>query len=172
MKCDDDTFVFMDNLRSFLSAQNASSATSYGYHFYQKQMKAEFLSGGAGYVMSRESFQRLGAQLRRDAAACPNTGKEDVNTFQCLERLGSRIGKSVDRFGRERFHPLSVEDHWYGRYPDWMAGVLNREEVVKVSSWLGQCEVTTVARVIGFWLFHINLCDLILINMVSYNFTI
>ena len=31
---------------------------------------------------------------------------------------------------------------------------------------------TTVVRLIFFWLFYLNLCNLISINMISYNFTI
>ena len=35
-----------------------------------------------------------------------------------------------------------------------------------------QAWITTVARLMVFWLFHINLCNLISINMISYSFTI
>jgi glycoprotein-N-acetylgalactosamine 3-beta-galactosyltransferase len=130
LKCDDDTFIFMDNLRSFLSDKDPNQAVSYGYHF---QAEGEFLSGGAGYVMSREAFTRLGKQLSQNSAACPNDGKEDVNTFGCLRQLGAVIGDSTDDLGRERFHPFSIETHWRGFEPGHFMHYFPKHPVRKVN---------------------------------------
>ena len=117
LKCDDDTFIFVDNLRMFLSDKNLHAPVSFGYH-YENAKEGEFLSGGAGYVMSREAFTRLGKQLHQNASFCPNNGKEDVNTLNCLKLLGAEIGNSLDEQGRQRFHPFPFGDHWRGFAPD------------------------------------------------------
>ncbi len=63
LKADDDTFIFDDNLRLFLADKNPNDRVTFGFiHF----TKPAYLSGGAGYVMSKESFKRLGSQLITD----------------------------------------------------------------------------------------------------------
>ncbi len=61
LKCDDDTFMHMNNLKKFLSEKNSSHAVSYGRivspepnRNLMKENMNGFLSGGAGYVLSNE----------------------------------------------------------------------------------------------------------------------
>ena len=42
-------------------------------------------------------------------------GTEDVDIARCLRRLGVYPNKSIDDFGRERFHPLSISGHYNGK---------------------------------------------------------
>ena len=28
--------------------------------------------------------------------------------------------KSIDEYGRERFHPLNLRDHFEGNFPEWL----------------------------------------------------
>ena len=47
LKADDDTFIFMDNLRTFLSDKNPYMPVTYGYNFKMND-SVEYHSGGAG----------------------------------------------------------------------------------------------------------------------------
>ncbi len=118
-KADMDSYVFVDNLRSFLKTKNSSSPVTFGYDF--KRLVAHgYHSGGAGYVLSREALRRLGSELHKNKTFCNNHGTEDVDVGRCLRKLGVYPNKSIDENGRERFHPLSVKDHLKGHYPHWM----------------------------------------------------
>jgi len=101
LKADDDTFIFNDNLRLFLADKNQNDPVTFGYHL---KGYGGFLSGGAGYVLSKESLQRLGSKLITNQKYCPNTGIEDVDVAQCLRSLGVFPSNSTDILGRERFH--------------------------------------------------------------------
>lgn len=83
-------------------------------------MDGGYHSGGGGYLLSREALSRLGSALTKDYKSCANTGTEDVDVGRCLRTLGVSPGTSIDELGRERFHPLSIEAHYYGLFPDWM----------------------------------------------------
>lgn len=73
LKADDDTFIFVDNLKKFLSEKNSSQPVTFGYNF-KVIVKKGYHSGGAGYVLSRESLSRLGGKLAQDYNFCPNSG--------------------------------------------------------------------------------------------------
>ena len=45
-----------------------------------------------------------------------NLGTEDVDVARCLRRLGVYPNKSIDEFGRERFHPLSLFGHYHSKF--------------------------------------------------------
>lgn len=117
LKADQDTFVFVDNLRTFLSDKNRDEAISYGFNF---AVKGGYQSGGAGYVLSNEALRRLATKLDQDKRFCPNKGVEDLDVGTCLRRLDVALGSSIDEFGRERFHPLSLTHHYIGNYPEWI----------------------------------------------------
>ncbi len=118
LKTDDDTFIFMDNLRSFLAAKNKTEPVTYGYD-YSTLVEGGYHSGGAGYVLSSDAFERIGRFLQVNMTECSNVGMEDLDTARCLRDLNVHPGKSVDEKGRERFHPLSIWDHYNGLFPDW-----------------------------------------------------
>lgn len=119
LKADDDTFIFVDNLRKFLIDKDPRNPVTYGYNFL-KFIPEGYHSGGAGYVMSNEALIRLGRKLHEDRTFCPSQGVEDVEINTCLRNLGVHLGDSIDDFGRERFHPLSLDHHFDGSFPDWL----------------------------------------------------
>jgi glycoprotein-N-acetylgalactosamine 3-beta-galactosyltransferase len=108
LKADDDTFIFVDHLRQFLERHDPESPIYFGYNL------KTWVSGGAGYVLSRASLKRLGKKLltqrtsqfsyRRYSKKCRNTGVEDQDISNCLEKIGCIKGVSIDDCGRERFH--------------------------------------------------------------------
>ena len=51
LKADEDTFIFIDNLRQFVADKNASLPVTYGYDFKLK-VEQGYHSGGAGYLLS------------------------------------------------------------------------------------------------------------------------
>ncbi len=75
LKADDDTFIFVDNLRQFLLDKNSSLPVTYGYDF-KMYIKDGYHSGGGGYLLSNEALKRLGSTLNKDFAFCQNTGTE------------------------------------------------------------------------------------------------
>jgi glycoprotein-N-acetylgalactosamine 3-beta-galactosyltransferase len=108
LKVDDDTWIFIDNLRKFLSDKNASMPVTYGYDF-KLIVEKGYHSGGAGYVLSNEAFSRLGYALNNNYSFCKNTGTEDVDVAICLRKLQVYKNSSLDELERERFHPLNIE---------------------------------------------------------------
>ena len=120
MKVDDDTYVIMENLRYFLSDKNSSVPVYYGLHF-KVLVKQGYHSGGAGYVLSKEALRRLATTGSNSSLCSQDQGYEDVRMGRCLEKLGVKIGSSLDKFGRSRFHCFSPYVHIFGSflYPRW-----------------------------------------------------
>lgn len=119
LKADDDTFIFVNNLRKFLIDKNSSSAVTYGFDF-NVNVDGGFHSGGGGYLMSNEAFRRIGSKLNEDFRFCPNSGIEDVDVAKCFRKLQVFLKKSIDQNGRERFHPLNIDSHFFGHFPEYM----------------------------------------------------
>uniref|UniRef100_A0A8C3UV72 Glycoprotein-N-acetylgalactosamine 3-beta-galactosyltransferase 1 n=1 Tax=Catharus ustulatus TaxID=91951 RepID=A0A8C3UV72_CATUS len=123
LKADDDTFVVLDNLRWLLAAHSPQRPLYFGKRF-RPFARQGYMSGGAGYVLSRAALARVATALTR--GTCGHSGpEEDVALGQCLERLGVAVGDSRDTWGRETFHPFPPEIHlthhfardfWYQRY--------------------------------------------------------
>ncbi len=120
LKSDDDSFIFVENLKEFLLDKNSLLPVTYGYDFKVIVPKG-YHSGGAGYVLSREAFSRIGQKLTDNFTFCQNTGIEDVDVAYCLRNLQVYPNKSLDSLGRERFHPYNVSAHFNGyHFQDWI----------------------------------------------------
>ncbi|CAG2175953.1 unnamed protein product, partial [Oppiella nova] len=130
LKADDDTYIVVENLRYFLSSQNASEPIYFGCKF-KPYVKQGYMSGGAGYVLSRQALKLFAEKGLSDGhpKRCKESeegGAEDVDMGQCLEELGVKAGDSRDSLGRGRFFPFVPEHHvipghvdksfWYWQY--------------------------------------------------------
>ena len=120
IKADDDTYLFVDNLRTFLSDKNSSDPVTFGYNFKVIVSKG-YHSGGGSYVLSRESLRRFYEAHQDPKSDCrKDGGSEDVEVAKCLRTKGVYPGRSLDAQNRELFHPLSFYDHFHGNFPDWL----------------------------------------------------
>ena len=117
MKTDDDTYVIVENLRLFLASQNTSEPVFFGHHLKPFVLPQGYLSGGAGYVLSKEALRRFGT---RPFGLCANdTGFEDILMGDCMQKLGVVVGDSRDEFNRSRFHGYSPDTIVHGKYSVW-----------------------------------------------------
>ncbi|XP_026223560.1 glycoprotein-N-acetylgalactosamine 3-beta-galactosyltransferase 1-A [Anabas testudineus] len=114
LKADDDTYVVVDNLRWILSNHTPEEPIYFGKRF-KPYTKQGYMSGGAGYVLSKEALKRFveGFQTK----VCTHTTPvEDLALGQCLEKMGVQAGDSRDTLHRETFHPFVPEHHLTGKF--------------------------------------------------------
>ncbi|XP_065360903.1 glycoprotein-N-acetylgalactosamine 3-beta-galactosyltransferase 1-like [Calliphora vicina] len=123
LKADDDTYVIMDNLRYFLYQYPPEASIYFGAKF-KRFVKQGYMSGGAGYVLSKEALKKFGSEAFDDPDKCSESYQaEDVQLGMCLENIGVIAGDSRDEEGNERFLPLPIEylipedkTWWYKNY--------------------------------------------------------
>ncbi|XP_049653658.1 LOW QUALITY PROTEIN: glycoprotein-N-acetylgalactosamine 3-beta-galactosyltransferase 1-B-like [Accipiter gentilis] len=123
LKADDDTFVVVANLRWLLAGHPPDRPIYFGKRF-KPFAKQGYMSGGAGYVLSKEALRRFVTAFA--SGTCTHTSAvEDLAMGQCLEKVGVEAGDSRDTWGRETFHPFPPESHltdkfsqsfWYRSY--------------------------------------------------------
>ena len=104
LKTDDDTFVIVENLRYYLSELDPGKDHYLGRYF--EHFGDHWQSGGAGYVLSRRTLERLGNHFARDrlCGGSPTTD-EDIQISRCLKKFSIVPGDT--RHGiKDRFHPF------------------------------------------------------------------
>lgn len=127
MKADDDTYVIVENLRYMLQSHNTSHPVYFGCRF-KPYVKQGYMSGGAGYILSKEAVRRFVEKALPDNEKCraDHGGAEDVEMGKCLQSVGVIASDSRDSLGRGRFFPFVPEHHlipghvpkdsWYWQY--------------------------------------------------------
>jgi len=129
LKADDDTYVVVENLRYMLQPHNHTEPVYFGCKF-KPYVKQGYMSGGAGYVLSKEALTRFVTRGLEDHSGVTcrtdDGGAEDVEMGKCMEALGVKAGDSRDSLGRGRFFPFVPEHHliaghmpddfWYKKY--------------------------------------------------------
>ncbi|XP_034473052.1 glycoprotein-N-acetylgalactosamine 3-beta-galactosyltransferase 1-like [Drosophila innubila] len=127
LKADDDTYTIVENLRYMLYPYSPETPVYFGCKF-KPEVKQGYMSGGAGYVLSREAVRRFVVEALPDPKLCKsdNSGAEDVEIGKCLANVKVLAGDSRDAKGRGRFFPFLPEHHlipsrpdekfWYWRY--------------------------------------------------------
>ena len=106
LKADDDTWIFMENLRHFLYAYSPEMPIYFGCKL--KTYVDQGYMSGSGYVLSREALRRFNEEALTDGNKCYNgtRGNEDVEIGKCLESVGVLAGDSRDDLNRWRFLPF------------------------------------------------------------------
>lgn len=114
-KADDDTYVVVDNLRWLLANYSPDEPIYFGRRF-KPYVKQGYMSGGAGYVLSKEALRRFVEGFR--TKVCTHTSSvEDLAMGQCMEKMGVQAGDSRDTLHRETFHPFVPDQHLTGKFP-------------------------------------------------------
>ncbi|CAJ1051079.1 glycoprotein-N-acetylgalactosamine 3-beta-galactosyltransferase 1-B [Xyrichtys novacula] len=123
LKADDDTYVIVDNLRLVLANHTPEEPIYFGRRF-KPFTKQGYMSGGAGYVLSKEALRRFVEGFKNNVCS-HTTSVEDLAMGQCMEKVGVLAGDSRDSVHRETFHPFVPEQHltvkfsksfWYWKY--------------------------------------------------------
>ncbi|XP_069504634.1 glycoprotein-N-acetylgalactosamine 3-beta-galactosyltransferase 1 isoform X2 [Ambystoma mexicanum] len=124
MKADDDTYVVLDNLRWLLSKHNPDQPIYFGRKF-KPFVKQGYMSGGAGYVLSKEALRRFVTAFQ-EKTCIHSSSVEDLALGKCMEILNIEAGDSRDPTGKETFHPFIPEhllnigvlpkNFWYWNY--------------------------------------------------------
>lgn len=127
LKADDDTYTIVENLRFMLYPYNPETPVYFGCKF-KPFVKQGYMSGGAGYVLSREAVRRFVREALPNPQLCQerDEGEEDVELGLCMENVKVLAGDSRDSIGRGRFFPFEPEEHllpphneknyWYWQY--------------------------------------------------------
>uniref|UniRef100_A0A914VVJ1 Glycoprotein-N-acetylgalactosamine 3-beta-galactosyltransferase 1 n=1 Tax=Plectus sambesii TaxID=2011161 RepID=A0A914VVJ1_9BILA len=112
MKADDDTYVIVENLRLMLLPHKPTEPIYFGCKF-KPFVKQGYMSGGAGYILSREAVRRFVEEGLPNSALCKATdsGAEDAEMGKCLDKIGVRAGDTRDSEGRHRMLPFAPGIH-------------------------------------------------------------
>ncbi|KAL3874438.1 hypothetical protein ACJMK2_037450 [Sinanodonta woodiana] len=125
LKGDDDTYVIVENLRYLLSHYNATKPGYLGYKF-DKFVANGYMSGGGGYVISRQGVKQLVENgIRKKKCPIVQTEdnpelSEDLLIGECLQNSHVPTLNSRDIYGRDTFHPYPLQQHLLGDLPSYM----------------------------------------------------
>ncbi|XP_073519375.1 glycoprotein-N-acetylgalactosamine 3-beta-galactosyltransferase 1-like [Phyllobates terribilis] len=109
LKADDDTYLVLENLCLMLSNYTSDQPIYFGKRF-KLFVKQGYMSGGAGYVLSKEALQRF-VEGFRSGKCIHRSDVEDLELGHCMETMGVVPGDSRDDEKRETFHLYSPEYH-------------------------------------------------------------
>lgn len=115
LKADDDTYVVVDNLRWILANHTPEEPIYFGRRF-KPYTKQGYMSGGAGYVLSKEALRRF-VEGFKSKTCTHTTSVEDLAMGQCMEKVGVLAGDARDTALRETFHPFVPEQHLTAKFP-------------------------------------------------------
>ncbi|XP_078123638.1 glycoprotein-N-acetylgalactosamine 3-beta-galactosyltransferase 1 [Sander vitreus] len=114
LKADDDTFVVIENLRYILSKYDPEKPLYLGRRF-TPFIKQGYMSGGAGYVLSKEALKRFVTGF--NTGECTHFSTiEDMALGKCMETMEVKPADSRDVKERQTFHPYPP-DHYLVRQP-------------------------------------------------------
>lgn len=109
LKADDDTYVVVENLRYTLSKFDPEKPLYVGRRF-KPFIKQGYMSGGAGYVLSKEALRRFVQGF--DTGKCTHFSTiEDMALGKCMQTMKVEPADSRDMKGRQTFHPYPP-DHY------------------------------------------------------------
>lgn len=108
-KCDDDTYVVVDELTASLNEYDPSQPWFIG-NLIQPTGKTESVSGGAGYALSRGLLEKWRPHLKRCVDEADEETGEDRTINNCLRALGA---KPINLVGLHAHSPDLIE-YWRG----------------------------------------------------------
>ncbi|XP_029022834.1 glycoprotein-N-acetylgalactosamine 3-beta-galactosyltransferase 1 [Betta splendens] len=114
LKADDDTFVVVENLVHVLAKFDPEEPLYLGRH-YAPFVRQGYMSGGAGYVLSKEALRRFVQGFSTGSCSHSST-IEDLALGQCMEKMKVQPADSRDLRKRQTFHPYPP-DYYLLRQP-------------------------------------------------------
>ncbi|XP_053302430.1 glycoprotein-N-acetylgalactosamine 3-beta-galactosyltransferase 1 isoform X1 [Pleuronectes platessa] len=109
LKADDDTFVIVENLRHTLYKYDTEKPLYFGRRF-APFINQGYMSGGAGYVLSKEALRRFVKGF--SSGKCTHVSNiEDMALGLCMETMKVEPVDSRDIKGRQTFHAYPPEMH-------------------------------------------------------------
>ncbi|KAM7383756.1 hypothetical protein PAMA_011218 [Pampus argenteus] len=115
LKADDDTFVVVENLRYLLSKYDTEKPLYLGRRF-SPFIRQGYMSGGAGYVLSKEALRRFIKGF--DTGECVHFSNiEDMALGKCMETMKVEPVDSRDVRGRQTFHPFPPDQYLIKQLP-------------------------------------------------------
>ncbi len=87
IKCDDDTYVIMENLRVFVYKTNESSPYFYGMEVLMPSTGEHFISGGSGYIMSHRNLEKLVQAFELPTCETKRIASEDYEIARCFHQV-------------------------------------------------------------------------------------
>uniref|UniRef100_A0A7E4VIR6 N-acetylgalactosaminide beta-1,3-galactosyltransferase n=1 Tax=Panagrellus redivivus TaxID=6233 RepID=A0A7E4VIR6_PANRE len=111
LKADYDAYVVMENLRFMLLPYDPDNAYHFGCRFKHKGKL--YMSGGAGYVFSREAIRRMAEHGFSKRPECNKSDRpgEDVEIAQCAAAVNVTAVDIRDRLGRHKMLPDKPTAH-------------------------------------------------------------
>ncbi|XP_075054382.1 glycoprotein-N-acetylgalactosamine 3-beta-galactosyltransferase 1-like [Mixophyes fleayi] len=114
LKADDDMYVVVENLCWMLSNYTPDQPIYFGKRF-KPFAKQGYMSGGAGYVLSKEAVNRFVEGFH--TGVCQHTTSvEDLALGQCMEKMGVIAVDSRDTEKKGTFHPFTLDYHLTGHF--------------------------------------------------------
>nr|XP_023016950.1 glycoprotein-N-acetylgalactosamine 3-beta-galactosyltransferase 1-like [Leptinotarsa decemlineata] len=122
-----DMYVILENLRYMLLGIDPQRPIYFGAKF-KPYVKQGYMSGGAGYVLSKEALRKFVVEAipNREICRADNEGAEDVEIGKCLAAVNVEAGDSRDPESRGRFFAFTPLHHlipghvdksfWYWQY--------------------------------------------------------
>ncbi|WAR16452.1 C1GTB-like protein, partial [Mya arenaria] len=110
LKCDDDTYVIMENLRHMLASTDHNKPSYMGFHM-KLLVKNGYMSGGGGYVISSRALRDVVRIGFKNGFCLLDGGNEDVEIGKCLQASGAQVLSTLDMSGEETFHAVSLFEH-------------------------------------------------------------
>jgi glycoprotein-N-acetylgalactosamine 3-beta-galactosyltransferase len=119
MKCDSDTFVAVENMKTYLSYFDPEKEWYFGHTLLHEWESNVIFNTGIGYVLSRGTAKRLLPLLKAMTSTCPYPRSccqmpgpnEDAHMGVCLMDLNILPTNTFDDEGRLRFLSFRPEDH-------------------------------------------------------------
>lgn len=120
LKTDDDTFIVMENLRYLLLKFDPKAPWYLGAPL-KSPGRPLFMSGGAGYLLSKTALKIFAENFSKNEKNFCNKnygGPEDVNLAKCLKEIGVNFGDTRDEKGLNRFFPEKIDFHTFEVKPE------------------------------------------------------
>ncbi|CAJ0591624.1 unnamed protein product [Cylicocyclus nassatus] len=120
IRADDDTYVVMEHLKSYLSTLDPNKPYYLGY-VLKPRLEHGYNTGGSGYVLSRKALQIYNDLLYNNKTLCPNSLAEDVMMARCLANVGIFPHDTRNSLGQNRFNAFTPYDVFYATHyhPNW-----------------------------------------------------